>query len=368
VFDLLFYTFTFVVFIQLFYYGFIFTRFAFAKPKNPKQKNIAVSIIICAKNEAHNLPKILPSLIEQDYPDFEIVLINDGSSDSTLEVMQKFASEFKQIKIVDVKPIEAFWGNKKYALTLGIKAASNNFLLFTEANCTPLSKHWVKDMSSHFSNTKTLILGYGAYKKQKYKLINKLIRFETLFTAIKYFSFTKLGIPYMAVGKNLAYRKEEFFKADGFMSHMDVKSGDDNLFVNQMGNSKNTAICFTKNSFVGSLTEISFKDWLNQKRHQGVTSKYYKTKHKLLLGLFYISQLLFWGLSIILLAFLFKWKVVLLLIGLRIVIQYISIGKSAKKLNETDTLILLPFLEIFLILLQLAIFITNLTSKPRHWK
>ncbi len=366
--DLLFYTFTFIVFIQLIYYGFIFAKFAFAKNKNPKQKNIAISVIICAKNEADNLQQFLPSVIDQEYPEFEIILVNDGSNDNTLEIMEQYATKYQQIKIVNVKPIEAFWGNKKYAITLGIKAASNTFLLFTNADCNPLSRNWIKEMSCHFSNTKSLVIGYGAYKKRKYSLLNKLIRFDTLLTAIQYFSYTKLGIPYMAVGRNLAYRKEEFFKANGFMSHMAVRSGDDDLFVNQIANSKNTEICFTKDSFTEAQPVTSYKNWINLKRQKTSTVEHYKTKHKFLLRLFYMSQLLFWSLGIALILVLFKWKIVISLVAIRFLFQYISIGKSAKKLSETDTLIILPLLELFLILSQLVIFITNLTSKPHHWK
>ena len=366
--DILFYTFIIVVIIQLVYHGLIFSRFAFTKHKNTTQKNIAVSVLICAKNESDNLAENLPYILEQDYPDFEIILINDASNDDTLDVMKSFQSKHKNIKIVDVKPVEKFWGSKKYALTLGIKAASHNFLLFTDADCKPLSKQWVKTMSSRFTNDKTIILGYGAYKKQKGSLINKLIRFETLLTAIQYFSYTKIGLPYMAVGRNLAYRKEEFFKVSGFMSHMNVRSGDDDLFVNQVANIKNTAICFSKNSFTESLPEATFKDWMNQKKRHVSSSKYYKLKHKLLLGLFYISQLFFWSLSLVLIAFLWHWQIVIVLMLLRISIQYISFGFSAKKLNEQDTLPLLPFLEIFLIVSQLFIFISNLSSKNSHWK
>lgn len=366
--DILFYTFIVVVCIQLIYYGLIFSRFAFSKSKRNTKKKISISILICAKNEAKNLERFLPYILEQKYPDFEVILINDASKDNTLEVMKSFKAKHDNVKIVDVKPIEVFWGSKKYALTLGIKAASNNFLLFTDADCKPLSKYWIKEMSSCFTNSKTLVLGYGAYKKQRYSLINTLIRFETLMTAIQYFSYAKTGIPYMGVGRNLAYRKETFFNASGFMNHMNIRSGDDDLFVNQVANSKNTAICFTKNSITESLPEPTFKAWFNQKKRHVSTAKYYKLKHKFLLGLFYLSQLLFWCLSIILIAFLFQWKIVVSLFILRILIQYVSIGFSAKKLNELDTIFILPFLDLFLVFSQLVIFISNLVSKPNHWK
>lgn len=366
--DVLFYGFITVVSIQAVFYIFLFGRFAFSKSKQVSQKNIAVSVIICAKNEAENLKTFLPSILEQDYPDFEVVLINDSSNDDTLDVIEFFANSHNNIKIVNVRSIEAFWGNKKYALTLGIKASKNDFLLFTDADCKPVSKNWIKEMSSHFSNKQSIVLGYGSYSKIKHSFLNKLIRFETLITAVNYFSFTKIGLPYMGVGRNLAYTKKEFFNANGFISHIKVRSGDDDLFINQIATPKNTAICFSKDSFTESVPKTTYKDWFKQKRRHVSTAKHYKVKHKVLLSLLYASNLIFWVFATLLFVTLFNWKIVLGLFLFRILLQYLILGLSSKKLNETGLLILLPFLEIFLILAQLTIFINNLISKPNHWK
>jgi len=366
--DIVFYFFLFVVLCQFIYYGIIFSRFAFSKIKPSTQKKIPISVIVCAKNEAENLKEFIPLILEQDYPQFELVLINDASFDESLEIMKTFKEMYPNIKIVDVKNIEAFWGNKKYALTLGIKAATHDFLLFTDADCKPVSKYWIKEMSSAFTNTKTLVLGYGAYKKKKNSFLNKLIRFETVLTAIQYFSFTKIGMPYMAVGRNLAYRKDEFFNANGFMSHMNIRSGDDDLFINQVATSKNTTTCFSKSSFTESVPETAFNAWFKQKRRHVTTAKHYKSIHKFTLGLFYISQIFFWILATLLLSILFKWEIVLGLVIARFTLQFLIYGFSAKKLNEIDTIILLPFLELFLIVSQFFIFISNLTSKTKHWR
>lgn len=368
VFDTLFYLFLATIAIQFIYYVIIFSKFAFAKKNNPSLKKIPVSIIVCAKNEAENLSVLIPKLLEQNYSQFEIVLINDSSSDDSLEIMESHKLNNSNIKIVDVKSNEAFWGNKKYALTLGIKAASHDFLLFTDADCIPNSKHWIKSMSSHFTNQRSIIIGYGAYAKYKGSFLNKLIRFETLLTAIQYFSFTKIGMPYMAVGRNLAYRKDTFYSVNGFMNHFKIKSGDDDLFVNEAASSKNTSICFSENSFTTSEPKKTFLSWYNQKRRHVTTAKHYKSKHKLVLGLFYFSQLFFWLLAIILLVFTFKPTILISLIAFRILFQYVIIGYSAKKLNEADTILLLPFLEFFLVISQFSIFISNLISKPVHWK
>lgn len=366
--SILFYTFAVIVALQIIYYLFIFSKFAFAKEAHTSLKNIEVSVLVCAKNEAENLKEFIPKIISQDYPKFEIILINDDSSDATLEIMQQFEATHDTIKVVNVKHNDAFLSTKKYALTLGIKASSYNFLLFTDADCVPTSNQWIKEMSSHFCNSKTIVIGYGAYKKVKRSLLNSLIRFETLLTAIQYFSYTKLGMPYMAVGRNLAYRKEEFFNNSGFSSHMQIQSGDDDLFINEVATSKNTAICFNKTSFTESLAHTSLKKWFIQKKRHTSTAAHYKPVHKILLSLFYVSQFAFWLLSFILLIAVFQWKIVLALIILRFIVVYISVYFSAKKLNELNLLIYLPFLDLFLVLSQFAIFSSNLTSKKQHWR
>jgi glycosyltransferase involved in cell wall biosynthesis len=364
----LFFAFIAFVSIQILYYlNFLFS-FSIKRADVKLKKNIPVSVIICAKNESENLKSNLPFILNQEYSNFELVLVNDSSYDDTLEVMKSFASKHKNIKLVDVKTIETFWGNKKYALTLGIKASTNDFLVFTDADCKPNSNKWLSHISSNFSNQKSIVLGYGAYEKRSYSFLNKLIRFETLMTALQYFSFTNLGLPYMGVGRNMAYRKELFFNNAGFQNHMHLKSGDDDLFVNEVATKSNTALCFTKESFTVSKPKETFKDWFLQKRRHVSTAKYYKWSHKILLGLFYASQLMFWVLAGILLSIGYQLFWVVILIGLRFFIQLLSVGFSSKKLGENDLILLGPFLELFLIPIQLSIFIANLLSKPKHWK
>lgn len=112
---------------------------------------------------------------------------------------------------------------------------------------------------------KTIVLGYGAYEKVKNSFLNKIIRFETMLTATQYFSWAKIGKPYMGVGRNLAYKKEEFFNVRGFMDHMKIRSGDDDLFINQAATKKNTAILYTPESFTFSEPKTTFSSWVYQK-------------------------------------------------------------------------------------------------------
>jgi glycosyltransferase involved in cell wall biosynthesis len=365
---LILYFFIAVVAIQLSFYLGVFGKFAFAKAQKATPKKISISVIVCAKNEEENLANFIPLLAEQDYPDFEIILIDDASSDNTLEVLEGFEKQYPNIRLVKVQNNEAFWGNKKYAMTLGIKTAKKEYLLFTDADCYPTSKEWITAMSSQFTMQKTIVLGYGGYEKIQKSFLNKLIRFETILTAIQYFSWAKAGLPYMGVGRNLAYKKEEFFNVNGFISHIQVRSGDDDLFINEAAFGKNTTINYTPESFTYSKPKTTFKDWIRQKRRHVSTANHYKKFDKLQLGTFYSSQLLFILLPVALLAFQFQWILVLGLIAIRYLSAWIVVGFSAGKLKENDLKYWFPIIELVLIFTQINIFIKNIFSKPVHWK
>ena len=364
----LFYFFIAIVVIQVFYYLGIFGKFAFAKPQDITSKKLPVSVIVCAKNEEENVKKFIPLLAEQDYPDFEIVLIDDASSDETLEVFEQFEQQYTNIRLVKVQNNEAFWGNKKYALTLGIKASKKEYLLFTDADCYPTSKNWITAMTSQFTMNKTIVLGYGGYEKVERSLLNKIIRFETVLTAVQYFSWAKLGLPYMGVGRNLAYKRDEFFNVNGFIEHIQIRSGDDDLFINQAANKNNTTISYTPESFTYSKPKETYREWFTQKRRHISTAEHYKFFDKMQLGLFFISQLFFFILVILLLAFQFQWIAVLAILATRYTVAWTVIGFSAGKLKENDIKVWFPIVEIMLIFTQINIFITNIFSKPVYWK
>ncbi len=357
-----------VLFVQFFYFVIVFRKFSFSKSNNYISDNIPVSVIVCAKNEAENVKKFIPLLTQQDYKNFEIVLIDDASTDETTEIFEIFEKKYKNIKIVRVNNNEAFWGNKKFALTMGIKAATHNNLLFIDADCYPSTINWISQMTAQFKNEKEIVLGYGAYEKIKGSFLNKIIRFETLITAIQYFSWANLGKPYMGVGRNLAYKRETFFNVNGFINHIKIPSGDDDLFVNQAANEINTAVCYTSDSFTLSKPKTTFKEWFYQKRRHIATAQHYKIFNKLQLALFFISQFLFISLAILLLSFQYQWITVLGLICFRYITTWIIVSISSNRLLEKDLIIWYPILEIILILIQIRLFITNMFSKPTHWK
>jgi glycosyltransferase involved in cell wall biosynthesis len=358
--------FVFVVSLQIAYYGILFAQFSFVKKQRKENNKPPISIIIACKNEAKNLQSNLSSFITQDYPLFEIVIINDASTDDTPKVIKEFASVNKHIQFIDIPFSDTYSGNKKNAVTKGIKVAKYNHLLFTDADCLPKSKKWIIEMSAYFSDQKQMILGYGAYKKTS-GWLNKLVRYETFLTAWQYFSYTLIGMPYMGVGRNMGYTKQLFKDAEGFKRHQKVQSGVDDLFVNQIGTKNNISLNWFVEAHTVSQPKETLNSWLHQKRRHITTATSYKKSHQILLGLFYLSQVAF----IVLIPFLIIWSqqlmLVLIAISLRYFVFFLALIPATKKLQESDLIILAPFLELFLILLQLRIFIANLIKKPTTW-
>lgn len=170
--------FIFMFIVQVFYYLYFFTKIAFYKPTITQQQTVPVSVIVCAKNERENLLAFLPLILSQDYPDFEVIVVNDNSVDDTQDVLKAFSLQHNNLKVVTVPDNDRFYGNKKFALTLGIKAAKNEIVLLTDADCKPTSNQWINLMTAYENPQKKIILGVGNYEQQP-GFLNKLIRFET---------------------------------------------------------------------------------------------------------------------------------------------------------------------------------------------
>lgn len=353
--------------VQLGYNLIVFSRLAFYKEKPPQKQHQPVSIIICARNESENLRKFLPYILEQDYPSFQVIVVNDCSFDDTGEYLKDLSPQYKHLKVVTIEEQEKYQHGKKFALTLGIKAAENELLLLTDADCMPASKHWLSNMQNHFVPGTDIVLGYGAYLK-KNSLVNKLIRFDTFYTALQYLSFSLMNITYMGVGRNLAYRKELFFKNKGFASHYHLLSGDDDLFINEVATSGNTRVEIQPESFTRSIPKSNFKSWFYQKKRHLTTSTLYKAKHKRMLALFPVSSFIFYVCFITLLILQYNWQTVLIIYAIRLAFQLIIYGKAMQVLRELDLLPYLPLLDIFTVVFYPALAVSNLFYKKVKWK
>ncbi len=296
----IFYLFAFCAIFQTLYYGIFFGRFAFSKATSP-ENNLKindlppVSVIICARNEAENLKENLSFIAQQNYPNkFEIIVVNDRSTDESNLIIESFSKKYpyiKQIAIEDIK--EGKQAGKKYALSKGISHSKFKHLIFTDADCRPTSFLWLERIARNFTNATEIVLGYGPYRTFP-GFLNKCIQYETLMTAAQYFSHFWWKIPYMGIGRNLAYTKDLVDNSLGIKKYENILSGDDDLFIMQVANGKNTKIEISVDSFCYSNPPIKWADWFNQKSRHLSTGKYYKTLHKVTLGGFAATQVFFY--------------------------------------------------------------------------
>jgi len=331
-----------------------------------------VSVIICAKDEADNLRSFLPFILQQEYPDFEVIVINDGSTDETESLLNNLSVEYMNLRTTFVPVGARNLSTKKLGLTLGIKAAKNELLLFTDADCMPEDNQWIARMARNFTPETDFILGYGAYLNKK-GFVNRLITYDTLFIALQYMGMAISGKPYMFVVRNLAYRKETFFAQKGFASTLNLISGDDDLLVNKASNSKNTKVEIAPDSITWSEPNKTFSGWFYQKERHLSVSSYYKASSKFRLSLEPVSRGLFYAAMILSLVVgnLITLAATGVLFLTRFIIQLVIVNKSSKHFGERKYLFLLPVFDIFLPLVNLYILtLGRITSKGKsvRWK
>jgi biofilm PGA synthesis N-glycosyltransferase PgaC len=355
--------------IQLFYYIYFYLPVSLRKPLTSKVSIQPVSVIICARNEGENLQKFLPSVLEQDYPDYEVIVVNDCSEDNSYLILGNFLLQYPHLKVSTVNKDPKFTHNKKFAQFIGIKAARNELLLFTDADCSPESDKWIARMVSNFNDSTDFVLGYGGYMREK-GLLNKYIRYDSFFIAIQYMGMAIRGIPYMGVGRNLAYRKSLFFARHGFRSHNHLISGDDDLFVNANSTRENTTIEICQEAHTRSVPSRKLMEWVVQKKRHLTTAPYYRLLNKILLITEPATRVLFYASLIILLVIRYKWVAVVSIFGFRLIVQIIVYNLNRKKLNEPGLLPFLLFFDILSPLVNGALIISNTGSKSgkNRWR
>jgi hypothetical protein len=353
--------------IQLVYYYGIFIRIG-AYKRAPQLKKFPISVIICARNEAENLKKNLPAVLTQKHENYEVIVVNDCSTDHTDDVLGELLKKFRHLRTTNISPDKKFTHGKKLAVTVGIKAAKYEWLVLTDADCHPVSENWLERLQENFTDRTDIVLGYGGYLPLK-GLLNKYIRYDTLLIAMQYFSFALMGIPYMGVGRNLAYRKSLFFNKKGFASHYGLLSGDDDLFVNENATRDNTAVEFHPESHTRSIPKIKWSEWFKQKKRHITTSRFYKPRHIFLLGLEPWSRLLFY----ISFCYLIVLKIWVPYIIIAFIIRLISVQIISKiamrRFSELNLLMWIPVFDLFALMINFNIFISGIfRSKKSRWK
>ncbi|MES2621278.1 MAG: glycosyltransferase [Bacteroidota bacterium] len=355
--------------IQCMYYLLVFAPLNFVRPFSGVPESLPpASVIICAKNEAKNLAQHLKVLLIQQYKQYEVIVVNDQSDDNTADVLIEYYKRNSNLKIVNITREEQKpFAGKKYALLKGMEVASFETIVLTDADCRPASTHWLSKLVGAYMSETKIVLAHSPFEKLP-GFLNKIIRYENFITALQYFGFAKLGLPYMGVGRNLSYKKDLFESFKGFDKSKNLLTGDDDLLVNEMATGKNTEVCIDKDAFTYSKPKATFSDWLNQKRRHLRSGFKYKIQHKLLLFLFAISNfLLYVSFTFLLLSVApIKWTLAIFL-GTMLV-KLIASFRVYKKLDSEDLFLLSPLLDVVYNCYLLLIFFLLLLKPKNNWK
>jgi poly-beta-1,6-N-acetyl-D-glucosamine synthase len=356
--------------LQMGIYGIFFNRFSkYIPPKitsNVTQEPF--SVIICARNEAENLYKNLPFILVQKYPVFEVIVVDDASEDKSSEILKQYQQQYPQLRVQYRKDKQRL--GKKDALAAGIAAANYNNLLMTDADCRPASEYWLAAMASKLGEDVKIVLGFGPYT-QTSGALNKWIRFEAIHTALQYFSFSLYGMPYMGVGRNIAWKKNLFDIIGGFKAHAHIPSGDDDLFVSAASTPENTAICISPESFVYSDAKNTWVNYFKQKRRHLSTGWHYRLEHKIMLAIASLSHTLHYFALLILLFFSFGTVFVITLYVIRTLTIIRVFLPTLHKLRANNLIPFLPILDAALagyyVVFSPILFLHSFKNKGHTW-
>lgn len=343
--------------IQILYYLVTYARplRAAKTAKNTEQimtdkKAKPVSVIVYAHGEPDDLRSNLPVLLNQDYSDYEIIVVNDGSDADCEDVLKLFSNEYKNLYYTYVPVDTQYLSHKKLALTMGIKAARHDILLFTEADCRPLSPKWIKSMADSYTPETDIILGFCAYRHTK-GFLHKLIAYDNLTDGLQMVSSALSRHPFTGNGRNLSYHKELFFAHKGYSKSLNLHAGADDLFINEVSNSTNTQVQLSSDSIIEMNKIGNSGIWREMKASRAATKHFYKGGSLAFYRMETVSYLLF-GIAAIatfIFGLLGNWLLSILagsLLLLRFTAKALVYKKSALLLQQKPLTAWLPLLEI----------------------
>jgi poly-beta-1,6-N-acetyl-D-glucosamine synthase len=351
-----------LIFARLMFWILVFSKLARYTTIESANRKEAVSVVICVKNNKNSLEILLKKLLKQNHECFEIIVVDDYSTDGVKIMIENLQTPL----IVYTKPEKDVPG-KKRALTKGVEMARYDWILVTDSDCMPSSLDWISLMAGQaIQDQKEIVLGYGPLHDKG--IIGQITQYEASYVAMQYLSYALMGIPYMGVGRNMLYSKRLFLETDPFADNFDVASGDDDMLVQKASNAKNTTICIHANAHCKSIGAKNLGEFIRQKTRHAGTSPLYKTKHKILLGLFAALHLAIYFLLLTGLLFekidlkdcISSW---VLMIAVMAPIQYICFAK----LREQKAVFSLILSDFILSLLYFTIGLSTLFKTNKIW-
>lgn len=307
-----------------------------------------VSVILCVQNEEENIEKHLVPILEQDYPKFEVIVVDNHSWDDTVDVLKRLKQTYKHLYFTFVPDGTRNISRKKLGVTLGVKAAQYSTLLFTEPDSYPQGNRWIRSMVNDVPHESFVVLGFSALEQNK-GLVNKYMALDYFYSNIQSLSMALQGKSYGANGRNMLYNKMHFENKKGFSKHRFLEVGEDDLFVNEIVEKKNIIAKVSKEALVFSKWE-GRGVWNKWKSNRALTKHFYPSKYKLFWRIESFSRILFLSLMVYCIAAYFSSiilpSVALGLYLIRTFSQQFVVNKTAKKLNLKGFSLILPIYDI----------------------
>ena len=357
------------------YYGLFYMRVGRSKGTGTK-KNAApaspalppVSVVMTVQNDADNLKANLLYLLEQDYPDFEVVVVDYLSTDDTVFTLKILSENYKHLKVVTFRENASGYQGRKYPLSIGIKSAANDILLFTEPDCMPADTTnfgWIREMVKGYVHKNIdIVLGYCAIQS-KASLFNWLQQYDNLDYSSEYLAAALLRHPFSGNGRNLSYRRSLFLKNGGFIYHYHIPDGADDMFVNQNSRRRNTSVVLTPESFTSVPPCATLAQWHDYRKRRVSTHAFYGLGLKISRMVRPLNVLVFYLAAVLLfVGGKFPWQILAAVLLLKLAWQIVATAKAARRLSVRPVVYWLsPLFEIYFLIANTIFAIVPLSKK-----
>ena len=232
------------------------------------------TVIVYCHNQGAQLQRFLPYLLNQNYPKYEVIVVNDSSIDNTAEVISNFLVEYSNLRQTFIPDGSRNVSRRKLAIMLGIKAARHELIVVTNANCCPAGPNWLMNMCRNFTEGTDVVIGYAAPRYKKDKRFGANFRvYDTVTESVQYLACDINGYPFRGTNNNLAYRRSTFFANNGFQRTVMLHYGDDDLFVSEIANADNTRVELSSDSMMTVFCNDYKAEHAELKLRHGFTAK-----------------------------------------------------------------------------------------------
>lgn len=328
----------------------------------PHQLKPKITVVVCTHNEKDNLKQLIPILLDQLYPEYEVVIVLDRCTDGSKDLISSF--ENARLSFIEINEISSSFHPKKFGISEAIQRANGEWILLTDADCRP-TKNWIAEMAKGMNPSIDVVIGLSPYLKNSGAL-NKLIQYETFQTAFQFVSAAAQGKPYMALGRNFAYRKSRFNENNGFGQHANLTGGDDDLLIQALLKKANYKLILSEKSRVDSIPKTKWSAYFRQKTRHFSVGKFYPLWVKRMEAYRWTFHLLFWILSFISIYLNFVFGLSIFILTL--VIKGLSINIVAKRIGKRFNPIWIPFVDLLYVVVLPLISLRSLLSKNITWK